>query len=161
MFNKDTLNYGLLLTLISVIIFAVTVNMDPQSTTVRILSWVNYLAGFAVIYLAVMNYRKKMGKLTIKDAFKVGLGVSLIAGILLGLYAFLYYQYINPGALDKIMEISREKMAEKGVDEELIEKNIEFTKRFFGFFALAGSIINWLFVGLISSLAVGVWKRTE
>ncbi len=161
MFHKDTINYGLLLALVTIVIFAVTVNMDPQSTTVKILSWVNYLAGFIIIYLAIVNFRNKNGKLTIGQGFKTGLAVGLIAGVLLGLYAFLYYQYINPDAVERIMELSREQMAEKGLDEELIEKNIEFTRNFFGMFAFAGSIINMLFIGILSGLAVGVWKRTE
>ncbi len=159
--NRIVINYGLAWTLLVIILFALQQLVEPQSLQAKILGWLNYLGGFIMVYLAVVQYRKLENRLTITDGFKIGILMSLLSGVLLGLYVFVYFNYINPGAVDKILSVTYDKMIAQGTPEEQARQSLEFAKKFFAVIGFAGSIISQVFIGVLSGLAVGVWKRTE
>jgi hypothetical protein len=62
-------------------------------------------------------------------------------------------KFLFPDMVDKIIEISRKKMAENPqLTDEMIEQGITMTKKFFVPFAIGGAIIGNAFLGAIGAL---------
>ncbi len=110
----------------SVILFILNIEFNSIS------KWIPTIAMISIILVAqkqIVNTNAphlfSLGKL-----FKVGFIITLIASIAMLVYFFLYSNYIAPDFMDKVLEISRAEMMEKGLSEEQIETGIEMTKKF-------------------------------
>ena len=162
--KKIILNYGLLLgilmVVLGVIMYVTNSHFEPH--------WAFLVASFA-IFIAIVVYGIKSfksengGFLSLSEAIKTAVGISLISGIIAGIWVVLLSTYIEPDFTTQMMEVQRETMLERfpEMSEEQIEKSLEMGARFsspwitFGF-----TIIRDLFFGLLVGLIVGaILKR--
>ncbi len=107
------------------------------------------------IVMAINEYKKNIGGgfIDFGTAFKHGLVIALISGVIGSLYYVLYVQAIDPSFNDYIMQKQVDKMAEMGMGEADIEKAIEQSSKFqTPFWLLTFGILGSLFVGSIVSL---------
>ena len=124
-------------------------------------SLISSLLTFAITYGGIHmadNAFKSMnnGYGTFNQLFGVGFKVSLIAGIIGAIWAILYFQVIDPGIMDRIMEGQMEQMLEKGMSEEDAERAMSMTSKFtsppiIAAFSLVGSVIIGCVLSLIAA----------
>lgn len=157
-----TLGYGVILA-IALVVFSLLIFLtiaDKQSVA----NYFSYLILLAGIIMAQINYRNKYlnGYIEYGKAFTVGMLTALFASILLAVYTYVFFKYIDPGAMEEIMALSEQKMMERGLSDMEIEQGMEMVKSFqtpgmYTFFALAGNFI----VGIVISLVTAIFVKKE
>ena len=155
---KETLNYGIILGLVTVVFSVLTYMFDLTFKTWIL--WPSLLLSVVVLYLLLRSYRDHYNNGYISYGRSVGAGVviSIYAAIITAIYIYVLYAFIDPGLIDKSIAFAEEKMIAKGLPEEAIEKAVEMQAKMMKpwFTALMG-IINSVFYGLILSLIVSLF----
>jgi hypothetical protein len=158
--KKIALNYGLLLGLASIALSVVTYVMGVHLER----PWWASVLGI-VIMTALIVYGLKAfklendGFLSLGEAIKVGLAISVIAGILGAIYNYVFVTVIEPDFVAQMMEITKEQMIEQNPDmtEEQMEMGLSITEKFMSPGIMSAmAIIFTLFLGFIISLISGL-----
>lgn len=127
-------------------------------------SFLQFVATFFTIYLGIKETRDEDlgGYLTLSQAFKAGLKIAFIAGLIAGLFTFIYMQFIDPDMADRIMSASEEQMDEMGVPEENREMSMKFTNFMTNPIYMAAFLIIWVvFWGMIKALVAGMILKKD
>ncbi|MBN1769405.1 MAG: DUF4199 domain-containing protein, partial [Prolixibacteraceae bacterium] len=130
--------------------------------------WVDTLIFVAGIILCARAFKSKI---SIEEPFPysraLGLGVatSFFASIILGLFYFVLYRYINPSLIDEIQLMQEEVMIESGFSDQIIEqqmamKSIIFNPGFMAFQHMFSTVFTGLLISLITSVFIRV-KSTD
>ena len=163
--GKYALNYGLLLEGVG-IIFAFmlyTADMHYQGgIAVMLISLALTTAG---IVLAMIQFRKANGGfMSFSQALKVGVGVSLIAGIIGIIFNQIMANVIDPDMMAKAMEVQRNQLMETtSMTPEQIDAQMEMGKKFSTpTMQVVFGLVFSLFIGFVISLISGlILKKQE
>jgi hypothetical protein len=130
------------------VILIVTDQLANQS-----LAWVSHVFMIGLLIYFVREFGKaNENNKTFGELFSFGFKASAFATIILLAFQVVF-NLLFPETQEKIMEISREKMAEDPrVTEDQIEMALSFTKKFYMVFLIAGTIFSTLIFGAIGSL---------
>lgn len=150
MTKKNHISYGLvisaLLIIISILLYVF--NMDTAS-------WTRWLSGaviFAGIIIACLNYAKENeGNVSFGNVFSNGFKAAAVIAIVTTIFSLIFINVV-PGVKEKAIEMARTQMEKQGQSDEVIEKGLAMTRKFFTVFLIAGSIFGTLVWGLIASL---------
>lgn len=122
------------------------------------------LAELVVVALAIpvavfVARKENDGLLTFNNALKTGIGTAAIAGVVVCLFTFLYYKYMNTAILENAVIDATNYAAEKNLNAEETKKTIEGAKQIFSPFvqatsALFGIMISGFLVSVISAVAL-------
>ncbi len=157
------LNYGLLLgvatVLFSVAIYAVNGMSMERPLWQKVLSIAIMIAA---IILGIKKYKEfNNGKLTLGQAMKTGLGISLIGGLIAGIYTYIFFAYVEPEFMTQVMEIAQEKMMEQNPDmpDDQVEMAMSMSRKFSSptamlFFSVIGSLIFGAIISVIGGLVM-------
>jgi len=128
------------------------------------LEYLSYLILFGGLFLAQTNFRNKYlgGYIEYGKAFTVGLLTSVFLAIIMGIYTFIFFKYIDPGAMEEAMTMAEQKMMDRGMSDMEIEQGMAMARKFqsiglYTFFAIAGNI----FFGAILSLITAIFVKKE
>jgi len=130
------------------VILIVTDQLANQSLT-----WISYvfMIGLLIYFIREFGKANENNK-TFGELFSFGFKASAFATIILLAFQVIF-NLLFPETQDRIMEISRDKMAEDPrVTDEQIEMALSFTKKFYLVFLIAGTIFSTLIFGAIGSL---------
>jgi hypothetical protein len=80
----------------------------------------------------------------------------------MGIYTFIFFKYIDPGAMEEAMTIAEQKLMDKGMSDMEIEQGMAIARKFQGvgmytFVAIFGNI----FFGAILSLITAIFVKKE
>lgn len=156
------LGYGVIIALaiivFSLILFLLNIARDSA------LEYLTYLILLGGIFLAQTNFRNKYmgGYIEYGKAFTVGLLTSVFLSIVMGIYTFIFFKYIDPGAMEEAMTMAEQKMMDRGMSDMQIEQGMAMARKFQGvgiytFLAVAGNI----FIGSIFSLITAIFVKKE
>ena len=160
------LNYGLLLGFVSII--AALVNYvfgdiyQPH--------WSLMVASLAITAVIIVLGLKKVkelnsGFLSVGEAIKTGLGISLISALIYVAYLLIFYNFIEPDFFKNMTQVQEQMILENYPN--LTDEQLEGAKKNAAMFANTGvnltiTIIVSLFFGLIISLIAGlVMKKSK
>ncbi len=157
-----SMGYGLILSLaliaFSLVLFLLGLHMKPG---VNYLSYVILIVG---LILAQLNYRNKHlgGYITYGKAFTVGLLTSLCVAFIVGFYTFIFFKFIDPGAMEETMAMTEQRMMDQGMSEAEMEQGMKFAEMFqtpgmFTFFAFFGNFV----IGIVISLVTSIFVKKE
>ncbi|MBL4677834.1 MAG: DUF4199 domain-containing protein [Mucilaginibacter sp.] len=134
-------------------------NIDQNSA----LKYVSYLPFIAFCFLAQKEYKDQLGGfVTFGKAFNPGFRYSLFGGLLLGVFIFIYLQYLSPEMLVKGMEEQRSQMEAKGMSDDQIDKALEMGKKIGPMLGGVFTAISSLIFGCIVSLVgAAILKREK
>ncbi len=155
---KETLNYGIIYGLITVVFSVLTYMFDLTFKTWII--WPSLLLGVVVLFFLLRSYRDHYNNGYISYGKSVGAGViiSIYAAIISAIYIYVLYTFIDPGLMDKSMAVAEAKMLEKGLPEAAIERAMEMqSKMMKPWFTSLMGIFNSVIYGLILSLIVSLF----
>lgn len=154
-----TLGYGLLLGVV-VIIFSLLlflVNVDKMSP-LNYLSFVFVIAG--IIYFQ-FTYRNKYlgGYISYGKAFSVGFLTIVYYSVIITIFTYIYFVYIDPGAIEAMKSMAEEKYIRQGLSDQEIDRVMIVTNRFqtpvaMTLSALFGGIAFGAVICLITSIFV-------
>jgi hypothetical protein len=153
------LGYGVIIALAIIVLMLILflLNLDQN----KALSSLTYLVLIAGIILAQFNYRNKYlnGYIEYGQAFMVGMLTSLVLGIIIGVYSYIFFKYIDPGAMEEIMLQTEQGMLDRGMTDMEIEQGMMVAEKFqsvgmFTFFAILGNFIGGIVISLITAIFV-------
>ena len=128
------------------------------------LGYVSYLIMIGGIVLGIKNFRdqEQEGFISYGRALGVGMLTVMFASIIMAVFVYILYTIIDPGLVEKGIEIARNKMAGKNLSDDQIEMAINMTKKFMTpTFMVIGTIIGYAFFGLIFSLVVAAVMKKD
>ncbi|WP_203296366.1 DUF4199 domain-containing protein [Luteirhabdus pelagi] len=158
--KKIALNYGLILALgtiaVSVIVYAVGMHLEQPWWQ----SVLNLLIMIACIVMGLKAFKREGdGFLSLGDALKTGLAISLIAGLIGSIFTYIFVTVIEPEFVSQMLEVTREKMVEDNpnMTQEQMDMAMDMTGKFMSpWIMFAMGLIASLFFGFIVSLVAGL-----
>lgn len=160
-YQKLALIFGLIYGLISVGLSIFLYSLDSH---IEKPIWSNIfmlIVGITITFLSIFIYRKKLnGFIEVEQAIKLGVAVSLVAGIIAATSNEVYFSQIEePEAKEERLVEAKKQLEERYPDssEEKIEEGVETTKNFMEPVTRVAVGTMWMiFLGLIYSLIAGL-----
>lgn len=162
--KKIALNYGVLLALLTIVLQVISYVMNAHIDRPWWLSLLQLFISVGMIIYGIKAYKtENSGFLTLSQALKVGLAISLVAGLISVVFNYFFMNYIDPDFIQKSLDFSREQMIEKfpEMPQEQIDSSMEISAKFMSPWIMSAiAILSTLFFGFIISLVVGlIMKR--
>lgn len=161
--QKIALNYGVLLALLSIVLQVISYVLDAHIDRPWWLSVLQLLISVTVTVYGIKAYKTgNAGFLTLGQALKAGLAISLVAGLIAVIFNFVFINYIDPDFIQKTMEFSREQMIEQNpnMTQQQIDNAMSISAKFMSPWVMSAfAIILTLFFGFIISLIAGLIMR--
>ena len=164
--GKAALIYGGLLGASSLVfsLMLYFLDMHYQQDTLQTVVSIGLMIGFTVWGMIAFR-QSNDGYISLSEALKVGMGVSLISGIIGIATSLLVTEVLDPNTMEKAMDIAFEKVRidNPELTEEQISASREMQERFSTPVIRSTFIIIWtLFIGFIISLIAGlVVKKSQ
>ena len=131
---NQSVRYGLILGLISVLISVVTLfTFGPETLLSTPFSIGNMLLFMGLtVYFALEIRKSNGGFFTFGEAFKTTFIICAVIVIIGNIYTYLLYNFIEPSlaelTMDKAIETSESMMSAMGADQEAVDKALESIK---------------------------------
>jgi hypothetical protein len=103
------------------------------------------------------------GFLTWGEGVKIGVGIAVLAGLIVVIYNYFFANYIEPDYMAQLMEIQNQAFLDQGMTEEQIEATNAMTSAFQspGVMAAVG-IISYAIGGfIVSAITAAIMKKSE
>ncbi len=151
---------GVILSAISIVFAIVVYVFNLYEMT--LLSYINYAVFLGgLIYGGILYANQNNNNVTFGNVFAHGFKTTAVVIVITSIYTILSFKVLFPDMLDKVLEISRKKMAENPkMTDEMIEQAMAMTKKFFIPFALGGTVIGTGILGAIgAAIGAGIAKK--
>ncbi len=160
--NNTILMFGLLFGMVIILFnFINPPTSDPETTNKGVLGMISLVLLITIPILAVKYYKDKDLEVTLGKAVKIGVLVGLLGGFIGGIYGYIYFAYINPDAVDQVIEMSNKMLAQNDMfSEEMLEKQAETTKSMFLPMQIFANAFAGLLYGVIGGLLGGLFFKT-
>lgn len=160
---NNALTFGLLTAFGSIAFSVITYVMEvPYKSPLMYLSFVILLAG--MIYGTIQHRDKDMGGyISFGKAFLSAYLIVLVSAIFTALYSYIFFTFIDPAYLQKIIEQALEKaqtdMAAKGLAEDQMEPALNITRKMMSpvlltVFSFLGSALFGAILALITGAII-------
>ena len=161
--GKFSLNYGLILGLISVVFSVMLFTMDAHYSRDPANSIISIAIMAAVTIWGIISFRKANGGyLTLGQGVKLGIGIALISGIIAIIYTLVLSNVMDPEFAMKVAEAQKAADMEAGqMTAEQMQQRYDGTVNYFWIsypFILIFSIVVGLVLGLIGGL---IFKKAK
>jgi membrane protease YdiL (CAAX protease family) len=162
--NSTVLTFGALFAIITILYNIINYinppTADPETSSKGLLDMIALAIFITIPILAIKYYTGKGIDVTLGKSVKIGVLVGLLGGFIAGIYGLIYYGY-NPDAVDRVIEISKERMAQIDMfDADELEAQAETTKRMFLPMQVVGGASVGSLYGVIGGLLGGLFFKT-
>ncbi len=160
--NATGAYYGLL-TGIGLVIFNLLLYILNLQTSVYV-GYFNYLIIIAAVWFAATSHRDKYqdGVISYGKSLAVGVLTMVYASFILAIYMYIYYKFIDPEAVGRLLIEAEEALYNMGYNEDFIEQSMEMQKVFMGPGYLAfGVFFSTVIQGTIISLIVSIFTKRD
>ena len=160
---RISLKWGLIFGLLGVVSSTVMYTMGWFSQT-AITIVVSIVLFFTIAFLAMREFRDLNGGfMTFGQGVGLGMLLSVTAGVIAGVYDFVYKQFVDTTLVDKQISLLEEKYESMGMSPEMIEQSMGSAKVMMdGPFALLSVVLTYAFMGLICSLIMAaIMKKNQ
>mgnify|MGYP003318454189 FL=1 len=118
------------------------------------------IVGIFIIMFGIIQFKKEnKGFLNLSDALKIGLGISLVGGVISVVFNYIMMNIIDPDTLEKGFEFAKQKMLSNDPEMSVETANqfIEMSKGFYSPLSMSlTTIIVSLIFGFLVSLVGGL-----
>ena len=161
-FSNIVWTFGILYAIVGILFMVIKpVTADPKETSTMMLSFLALFVFIGIPIYAIKYYREQGFNITIGSSIKLGVLIGILGGLLLGIYSYIYFAYINPDAVDQVIEISKKMLEENDMfDADMVEQQMETTKKMFLPMQIVGQIFSGLLYGIIGGLLGGLFFKT-
>lgn len=161
--SRVGLKYGVILGIMFIIYGSLLQFLNLDIRTANYLGWVMYIGLLITIIIAIKDYKKKNNQFM---AFGQGLGLgtllSLVSGVLSGIFTYLYVKFIDRSMLEKIRDVQIVEMEKQELSDAQMEKAMEMMDTLSGPGVIAvSSVLMIVFLGFIFSLIVSAIMKNE
>ena len=158
----NSLQYGLYTATAYVLFSLLLYVIDVKQT-----GWINYLSFLiliAGIVVGTIAFRDKFsgGFLSYGRCLASGVLISIVVGLVMALYSYLFFSYFDPGALAGMMEASEQEMMNRGITDEQIDQALAFSGKLMSpAFLGISSFLSMALIGTIISLITSAFLKKE
>jgi|688.fasta_scaffold07346_11 hypothetical protein len=158
--------FGLFVTIITMTIYFLDINMYEDKTIGVVVGLLTYLIlPITFIILAVKTFKDKHneGFLSVVDGLKIGVIVCLIMAIISGIFNQLYF-LIFPEHLEKMFTLMEENMVKQSpnMTQEQLNGAMEISKKFMSpWITIPISIAIFSFIGMLYGAIIGLIFKNE
>lgn len=134
-------------------------NLDLNSPV----KWVGTVFFLAFMLLTQKEYRDELGGyMTFGQGFSAGFRFAIFAGLLGGIFSYVYFGILSPDVFAKMMEPQRAALVQKGMSADDIEKAMTMTLKYGAIFAAFGVAIADAVIGAVLGLiGAAVFKKEK
>lgn len=161
--SKVILRNGTVFAMLLIIIMLVThmFRADLSEHTQRI-AWGEYGLLLVAIIVTQLDLRARVydGRILFGQAFTSGMLFVAYVAAVFSVFTLVFYLFIGPGVLDEMVVIAENSLRERGLTEDQIDAQMQFSEKIFtpvGMFIMV--IIGYLFVGTIMSLIASLFTQ--
>jgi len=179
---KPAFYFGLLLGVIMILEFFIFKNLDVDGIKNPTLVIVSNLFNYVIlpslfIVLSILRFKNKynQGYVSFSEILRIGVATTIIGALVLGLFSYIYYNYISPEFIEQIVEkmrnaslLQREEMLRKGVVETEIRSIEDIEKELVGarismqsFFSVVVTMVLYSVIGIVSSIIIGAFIKRD
>jgi hypothetical protein len=98
--------------------------------------------------------------ITFGEGFSTGFRYAIFSGLIMAVFIYIYLAFLNPGLLERAMDLQREKMHEQGLSDGDIDKAIGFGKKLGPVFGAFGTAIFDAILGVVFGLiGAAIFKK--
>ena len=153
--------YGLLTALVGVVYSLIIMVADLGDN--RILSSLAYLILIGGIVVAMKQYKAaNFGYMSYGQGLGIGAIVSVIFGLLSGLFTWLYTEFVDTEYMARMMEKQREQMIQQGLSDEQIDAGMKMAENFQGpVTMILGAGVITLIIGFVLSLIISAIMKNS
>jgi len=159
---KSSATNGAILGLIGVLFMVVTYLTGDIYKGSSWITWLSMAVSVACLVYFSLKYRNTVceGYITYGGAFMYGWLTFIFSGVIAVAFMILLQTVIEPDYMEKMADVQREILAEKGMNDSQIEQALAFGSKFQTplFIAIFGFIGNAL-VGLVISLITAIFAK--
>lgn len=117
------------------------------------------------IFFGIKERRDKVnfGYISFKDAFKTGIVITFIIGVMIVVFTYVYYEYINPDFVNYLSAETEKKLIQQNVSREEINAALEIVRYQFSFSVQIIQQLLFVFVGgtIISIIIAMILKKHQ
>lgn len=124
--------------------------------------YLTYLALLAFLFLAQKEHKDKLGGyIKFGDAFVTALLYGLFAGILTGIFVYVYLTVLSPEVFAKTLDEQREALAAKGnLSNDQIDQGMEIARKYGIIIGSFGTVVFYTILGVIFGLiGAAIFKK--
>ncbi|MFH2144116.1 MAG: DUF4199 domain-containing protein [Bacteroidota bacterium] len=171
---KDSIKYGIILGLISIILSVLIYVFDLVTISLwsgAIVGLLTLIVYFIAILILIKNYRDKIlgGFLKYGRGLAFGTITGIYAAILIAAYTFLFNEVIDPdyqkNTMEKVSEMTVDYLYKAGLPDDQIEKTIDMMQTKEIPSAMSASLLsipgNIIFVFIVSLIAAAFAKKKK
>jgi hypothetical protein len=162
--SSNALMYGALVAAAGIVYSMILYIADLSMNNA--LQYVTYLFYIGGMILGTLQYRKLYQNdfMTYSQAVKNSFLIGFFASLMLAVFSFIFFKFIDPGMIDRIIEMTRNKMTE--ANPQMTEEQIEKALSISGFFTNAYvlpimTIITSSIFSIIFALILGIFLKKE
>lgn len=158
---QTTLTWGIILGFVGVIYSLLLYFMGQFQN--RTLGFLGIVISIVFIYLGIKAYRDQSlgGFISYGRSLGTGVLISVFAAIISTIFMVILFTSIDPGLIDTILQQSQDKMTERGMSADQIDKALEFSKKLFIPITAFSALLMNVFWGLVISLIVSIFTKKE
>jgi len=159
--SKTGLRYGLIAAVV-LIIYSLILQLTGLMAN-QALGYVSYLILAVIIYLAHNSFKSSGdGFMKFGQGVTIGMVISTIAGVISGIFSYIYIKYVDDSIIKIAMDKAYESMEQKGMSDEEINQAMSITEKFMTpAMILIMGVVFMLIFGLIISLIVSAITKKD
>ncbi|WP_299620617.1 DUF4199 domain-containing protein [uncultured Tenacibaculum sp.] len=161
--KKSIIDYGLITSIASIFITLIGYAMGNAANPGLVLGIIGFVVPITLIVLGIKNFKKRNnGFLKWAQAVKVGIGITIIWGLIALTFQYVLENYIDPNILEQKAELLRTQLENWGMDEDQIEESIEKQKNGNPLLGNALGLLFFAFIGfVVSAIAGAIMQKRE
>jgi hypothetical protein len=159
---KANLTNGLILGLTGIVYTLVLYFLDMSTN--KSLGYVFFIVLIIVLFFLVKSYRDNymLGMITYGQAFGAGVIICLYYAIIMAVFSYILYSFIDTGLINKLIAMSEEAGLKRGLTQEQIDMSMKVTRKIMTpTFLSIMSIVSNMFFGTIMSLLAAIFVKKE
>ena len=127
----------------------------------NLVQYLSVIVFIAFVVMGIKAYVDTNGYMSYGQGLATGLLTSLIAGVIIAIYSYLFMTVIAPDFMDGAMDAVKDQWEAQGMSDEQMEQAEGFTEMFMspGIIAIMSIFSNGLIGLIISLIASAVLKR--
>lgn len=155
--------WGLYVALALIIVTIIFWANDSMFSTAAV--YISQAISIAGIVMVTISYKKSINEstpFTYGNALGLGVATMFFASIILALFTFILYKFIDPSLTDKMIQFTEETYLKSGLSEDMVEKMIDTSKKMMTPSLISMSqAFNIIFYGLLFSLITSIFLRKK
>jgi Protein of unknown function (DUF4199) len=163
---STTLLYALVMAIAQIVVTLLQFFLGYQTDKISSGTWFGFMplvVSIVVLILGIKAVREEQdGKyLTYGKGVGTGVLISLYSSLIVAVYSYIHFTYVNPNFADYMIEVSRAKWAAAGMSESSMEGAEKFTRTIFKPIvqSVFGLLLGVLFGTILSVIIAAFLKR--